>query len=72
MDEIIHGGINPSNCWKQPTATTIRNQLSEEIDSFLVGISQSSLLTEFELVSNWKHLVNPGYIFKSRQKGLDN
>ena len=74
MDQIIHGGINPSNehCWKQPTATTIRNQLSEEIDSFLVGISQSSLLTEFELVSNWKHLVNPGYIFKSRQKGLDN
>ena len=37
-----------------------RNQPSEEIDSFLSWIFEFSLLAE--LMSNWKHLLNPVYI----------
>ena len=49
MVELIHqtntaGNIRqPRQSERDPT-----NQLSKEIDSFLVGIFQSSLLTEFE------------------------
>ena len=34
VDQIIHGGINPSNehCWKQLTATTIRKRSKQSAE----------------------------------------